>query len=629
MHHLVYIHIGKSVPDCLFDSIYQTLLINHYSAKIFVIVDDSVATTVWDKIKSFCFDQYIKDTHFHFTNTIQIIKLSVLQAVVQNDASFIEWSNALSKFDKSLGQFRDGFWVSTTSRFFYILAFMKTFNVTNAFHIENDNMLFVPFDEIFDKTISIAEVEDAEKIYTVSDAPNRVVPSILYFPSTSALESLTSFISQTVVQSDTFVNDMDILGMYGKKKSFPIFPNDSGLIFDGAAIGQYLGGVDPNNLDAKNILTVYDNPTVGFINETCIMKPKDYKFAKRPVTMDHLQTPIEIYTCIDGKRINKVVNLHIHSKQLYQFSSVYGIKFKDIITGDRVCGLTDFVLATHEIIGFHKNIQYFAKDIICFKDPTFESVDMDQLNRYLCERQSARTNNVLKVFIYTHLLKSYVKHILPQLHNDLRIIYYTHNSDHHFDENYLDLINHSTTNCIYAQNVDVQPNSRVNMLPIGIANSMWPHGDLLTLYKVMNETYFLGKNKNIYVNINPNTFGFRRDVLTALKGKFEISGNKPYEEYLRELAQHKFCLCIRGNGVDTHRFWESLYLGVIPVIIDNEQTNMSNFVQFLEMHEVPFHSPSKDVSKWTVGMFNDILYKKIYKEKSVYNTEHLKMNTFI
>jgi hypothetical protein len=144
----------------------------------------------------------------------------------------------------------------------------------------------------------------------------------------------------------------------------------------------------------------------------------------------------------------------------------------------------------------------------------------------------------------------------------------------------------------------------------------------------MNETYFLGKNKNIYVNINPNTFGYRREVLETLQGKFEISGNKPYEEYLRELAQHKFCLCIRGNGVDTHRFWESLYLGVIPVIIDNEQTNMSNFVEFLETNEVPSYSPSKDVSKWTVDMFNDELYKKIYKEKSIYNTDCLKLGTF-
>ena len=480
MQNLVYIHIGKTVPDCLFDSIYQTLLINHYSAKVFVIVDDSAAESVWDKISSFSFDQYVKEPNFHFTNAIQVIKISVLQTVLQNDTAYINWSSAMSKFDKSLGQFRDGFWVSTTSRFFYILAFMKTFNVKNTFHIENDNMLFVPFDEITHKAIDKMEIE---KIYTVSDAPNRVVPSILFFPSINALESLTTFISQVVSQTDNFINDMDILGMYGKKKSFPIFPNDTGLIFDGAAIGQYLGGVDPNNLENKTILTVYDNPTIGFINETCIMKPKDYKFAKRPVTMDQLRTPIEIYTCIDGKRINKVVNLHIHSKQLYQFSSVYGIKFKDIITGDRVCGLADFVLGTHQTIGFHKNLQYFAKDIICFKDPTFMSVDMEQLNTYLYERQSAKgkDNHVLKLFIYTHLLSSFVQHILPKLREDLRIIYYTHNSDHHFDNNYTDLINHPTTRLIYAQNVDVQPSPKVSMLPIGIANSMWPHGDLLTL----------------------------------------------------------------------------------------------------------------------------------------------------
>jgi hypothetical protein len=35
-------------------------------------------------------------------------------------------------------------------------------------------------------------------------------------------------------------------------------------IFDGAAFGQYIGGIDPRNSNNTN--------TIGFINETCVVK---------------------------------------------------------------------------------------------------------------------------------------------------------------------------------------------------------------------------------------------------------------------------------------------------------------------------------------------------------------------
>ena len=39
----------------------------------------------------------------------------------------------------------------------------------------------------------------------------------------------------------------------------------------------------------------------------------------------------------------------------------------------------------------------------------------------------------------------------------------------------------------------------------------------------------------------------------------------PLKQYIRELQEHKFCLCPQGNGPDSYRFWECLYLGIIPV----------------------------------------------------------------
>ena len=33
------------------------------------------------------------------------------------------------------------------------------------------------------------------------------------------------------------------------------------------------------------------------------------------------------------------------------------------------------------------------------------------------------------------------------------------------------------------------------------------------------------------------------------------------------LANHKYSICPEGNGLDTHRFWESLYVRTIPIVI--------------------------------------------------------------
>jgi hypothetical protein len=37
-------------------------------------------------------------------------------------------------------------------------------------------------------------------------------------------------------------------------------------------------------------------------------------------------------------------------------------------------------------------------------------------------------------------------------------------------------------------------------------------------------------------------------------------------EFLRAIRNHKFVACPRGNGVDTHRMWETLYMGSIPIV---------------------------------------------------------------
>ncbi len=42
----------------------------------------------------------------------------------------------------------------------------------------------------------------------------------------------------------------------------------------------------------------------------------------------------------------------------------------------------------------------------------------------------------------------------------------------------------------------------------------------------------------------------------------------PFAQYLEEMARHRSVVSPRGNGVDCHRTWEALYLGVVPLVGD-------------------------------------------------------------
>ena len=50
------------------------------------------------------------------------------------------------------------------------------------------------------------------------------------------------------------------------------------------------------------------------------------------------------------------------------------------------------------------------------------------------------------------------------------------------------------------------------------------------------------------------------------------NNNRPYKEYLIELKRHKYAICPEGNGIDTHRFWECLYMNTIPICLKNTLT---------------------------------------------------------
>jgi len=648
---LVYIHIGKQLPtdnnreiSYLYESIYQSLLVSPNN-KIFVIIDDTLLEDFNNKIKEFNLSNTLN------VNTIPISTLGDLN----NDERFSKYVEYVNSLSNDTTSFRNGFWVSTTSRFFYIEKFMELFKVDKVFHIESDVMIYENLENIYD----ICKNKN-DSIYMVQDSKDRVIPSILYIHKLEQLTKLNNYIINVLVKGQ-MINDMILLGTYSDKNYFPYKFEDNHndifhkYIFDGAAIGQYLGGIDPNNIPNVKKIDYICNPTSnmygkGFVNETCDFKPNrnDIHFFLKDVYLNN-KTNVLVPFCKKENYNNdiflkQIVNLHIHSKQLYHFSSIFNLKYTDIITGDRVLSLCDFVIMTPDIYNYHKNIEVFVKDIskiIIIKD--FSKVNVNTLNGYFSENNT----KTVKLFIYTHILDQFIEHVLDKLDKNLNYIIYLHNSDHSFGDtdtnsaltkHHSRLVSANHIIKIYSQNINYPINteydSKLSVLPIGLANSMFPHGDTVSLYETMINTYFIKKKKNMYVNINPNTFNYRKTVLDSIneaKDKYDIiTKPKPFKDYLKELSEYRFCLCVRGNGLDTHRFFESLYLGVIPVILNNKYTNMNNFVYYLKKAGIPFYEITQEnfTEKYIDSFFDEKLYNKILENYNIHNLESIKLYNY-
>jgi hypothetical protein len=208
-------------------------------------------------------------------------------------------------------EFREGFWALTSARFFYIYECMRKYQIRDVVHLENDVLVYYNVNVLL-------PMLDKSRIYMPFDTYTRNIASLVYIPNHETLEFV-------LLHYDVSKNDMENFAKYisvGKVVNLPIFCEtpaltpDSGAcertperrmskggqaihgmnrqdhvvncanpyseiafvsqyygqfpyLFDAAAMGQYLGGVDPENIVGD---------TRGFVNETCVVKYDQYAF---------------------------------------------------------------------------------------------------------------------------------------------------------------------------------------------------------------------------------------------------------------------------------------------------------------------------------------------------------------
>lgn len=219
----------------------------------------------------------------------------------------------------------------TSERFLYLWDLMQADSLENVFHLENDNMLYADLQPL---------LPHFQKHYpgigATFDNEERCIPGFVWIATGHAMKSLAKYFVKQASKSHL---DMRVIADYRHKfspqlidalpiimpdyaSSYPLcslhnhtthrpesYSNQFAIfqsIFDAAAIGQFLGGIDP----------IHKNNEPGFINESCLFNPSllqyQWLFDEQGRKVPHAVFLGHFY---------KIINLHIHSKKLHAFKS--------------------------------------------------------------------------------------------------------------------------------------------------------------------------------------------------------------------------------------------------------------------------------------------------------------------
>ena len=136
-------------------------------------------------------------------------------------------------------------------------------------------------------------------------------------------------------------------------------------------------------------------------------------------------------------------------------------------------------------------------------------------------------------------------------------------------------------------------------IPIGIENlSHYQNG----LPRLFRDNIF-SKQKNGRALAGP--FGMTHEDRYSLLSLSEdgsssvdfIKERKSPTEYAHLASSYSHILCPRGNGMDTHRFWEALYRGSIPVVL---KSSWSDSIEALGI-------PLVAVDNWASAVYDPLL----------------------
>lgn len=234
-----------------------------------------------------------------------------------NNEEIQPFLNHFIKKNKELKNIAGGYWLNTLMRLFALNQVAKLNPSEPILHLESDVYLY-------------AEQNDLQKFEFSQDlvsyprlSGSRGVASILYSPNSETLLTFLKKLSSILLENQNIVNDMDLLGYAlnaDAARELPSTPHPqeelavNRYIFDGAALGQYLLGIDPIHTNGS-VISGYQNTDYNFdISSFKWSIPRLGKIIFTIQGMDY-----------------QILNLHAHSKEILGIPDPTNSRWKQIL----------------------------------------------------------------------------------------------------------------------------------------------------------------------------------------------------------------------------------------------------------------------------------------------------------
>ena len=173
------------------------------------------------------------------------------------------------------------------------------------------------------------------------------------------------------------------------------------------------------------------------------------------------------------------------------------------------------------------------------------------------------------VFVFIDLLPVFAEQILPDVTASFILI--THKGDINISKDFAYIADNPKIIHWFAQNCDFE-HPKITPLPIGLENQ--------TLHNVGNTAdykRFQKKKRNyipkVVVALNLSTNPDKRypcyRAFWKKPNAVFINNITSSRIYRKNILPYMFIASPEGNGIDCHRTWEAIYLGLIPIVNDN------------------------------------------------------------
>ncbi len=149
----------------------------------------------------------------------------------------------------------------------------------------------------------------------------------------------------------------------------------------------------------------------------------------------------------------------------------------------------------------------------------------------------------------------------------------------------------------YSINVDYDHKS-LHPIPLGISNGYEKSLSFAENNLTIDADLFNKEKQNLlYLSFEDRTNIRLRSGLKSYFQKYEwakiINNKNELNEYENDLKNSNFVLCPQGNGIDTHRIWEALYFGAIPIV--KSQVGLNKFKKLPILYVEKFSDVTEDL----------------------------------